>query len=193
MLSSTHVKGYFYIHITLHNSLTPSCNLSTSPRFQMHEQPRLIPHQIRLLVIHPLLTFFRPFNIKVPQEPGKNISHLCICQIHCDASARAIRKRLEAFSPVTIEFGWALALRKPALRMELVGMLPVSLAAVEDAVRNADDSLSHISQIAGFPGIDALTNLHCQGCNRPRLCFHQAVLYATLCSGQEGNTALPLQ
>ena len=159
----------------------------------MHEQARLIPHQICLLVIHPLLTLFRPFNVKVPQEPRKNISHLRISQIHCDASARAIRKRLEALSPVTIEFSWALTLRKPALRMEFVGMLPVSFAAVEDAVWDADDGLPHVSQMVGFPWIEALTNLHCQGCNRPKLCFHQAVLYATLCSGQEGNTALPLQ
>ena len=193
MPSFSYIHGNFYFHVAFHNSLTSCRNLTTSPWFQMHEQSRLIPHQICLLVIHPLLALFRPFNIKMPQEPRKDISHLCISQIHRDASARAVRKRLKALSPITIKFSWTLTLGKPALRMEFVGMLPVSFAAVEDAVRDAEDGLPYISQIARFPGIEALTNLHCQGCNSPRLCFPQVVLYATSCSGQEGNTAWPLR
>ena len=128
--SCRHFYAYGCSQAAFHNRLASCCNLAPSPRFQMHKQPRFIPHQVCLLIIHPLLALLRPLNIKVPQEPREDVPHLRVSQVHGNASARAVRKRMEAFPPITVKLRWPLPIRKPTLRMEFISMLPVGLAAV---------------------------------------------------------------
>jgi len=53
---------------------------------------------------------------------------------------------MKALSFIPIELGWTLTIRKPTLGAEFVGVLPVSFAAVENAVRDANYSLLRVSR-----------------------------------------------